>query len=431
MEGQDFYAHVLHLHQNGDFHGAVIGYRRLLRNRVDPALFHNLGVALSELERWDEARIAYEESLRLRPFSASTRSNLGLCLRSLGRLFEAETVLRDLLADDPWNIDVATNLAGVLLEQGRPDTAIQLLSPIVRRTEQHPIGWDTLGSCFLDEGILELALPTLARAYQQNPSNPDILFHLFAPLCSQNPSEGLALLQHGLTQHPKRWDWSFYLSAYAQWLGEHEKSLPVETPDFWRDSWEYALQNRQNSTHLFTTVVETLNFALDACTVEGLCLEFGTRFGTSARMIQRKSNDPLFVFDSFEGLPLAWHSVPKGAYSTGGRVPNLGPTVHPIVGWYAESLPPFLSQHCESIRFVHIDCDLYESTHDVLSHIHSRLVVGSILVFDEYWMAPHWREDEWKAWQECVKRHGLQYEYLAFSLLTRQAVLRIVSCTEQ
>ena len=181
------------LFQQRDYAGAVIAYRKALSASPTAELFHHLGRALSQLERWEEAKVAYEESLALKPFVAVTRNNLGIVLKEMGHLFDAEKVLRDLLSDDPWNIDVATNLAGVLLEQGRPDVALELLSPIVRRAGNHSVGWDTLGACFLDNGDLDVALACFARAHEQAPLNPTPLFHLFAPLFEQDHNQSLAL----------------------------------------------------------------------------------------------------------------------------------------------------------------------------------------------------------------------------------------------
>ena len=415
------------LFQQEDYAGAVVAYRKALSNRPTAELFHHLGRALGRLEHWEEAKIAYEESLALKPFIAVTRNNLGLVLKELGQLFEAEKVLRNLLSDDPWNIDVATNLSGVLLEQGRPDLALELLHPIVRRAGHHPVGWDTLGACFLDNGDLDVALACFARAHEQAPQNPTHLFHIFAPLFERDVKQAIALLRHGLQTHPDRWDWSWMIHCALEW--QHQPSTLTDTtsiPPHWLDSWQYALTHRIATTKLFSTTASTLRYALSLCSVDGLCMEFGTRFGTSARILQETNTYPLFAFDSFEGLPTAWHTVPKGAYSTGGYVPDLGDSIHPVVGWYSESLPPFMKHNQGPIRLLHIDCDLYSSTKDVFDRVHDRLVKGTVIIFDEYWNGPHWREDEWKAWQECCQEHNLLYEYRAFTLLTQQAVIQIV-----
>ncbi|HEU4709088.1 MAG TPA: hypothetical protein VFS17_07225, partial [Methylophilaceae bacterium] len=68
----------------------------------------------------------------------------------------------------------------------------------------------------------------------------------------------------------------------------------------------------------------------------------------------------------------------------------------------------------------------YSSTKTVLDALAPRIIPGSILVFDEYIGNEHWREDEYKAFQEAVKAYGWRYEYLSFSLFTKQVAVRIL-----
>ena len=49
-----------------------------------------------------------------------------------------------------------------------------------------------------------------------------------------------------------------------------------------------------------------------------------------------------------------------------------------------------------------------------------------MILFDEYLGHAHWREDEFKAFQEAVETYGWRYEYLAFSIFTKQVVVRIL-----
>ena len=48
-----------------------------------------------------------------------------------------------------------------------------------------------------------------------------------------------------------------------------------------------------------------------------------------------------------------------------------------------------------------------------------------MIAFDEYLAHPHWREDEFRAFQEAVGQYGWAYRYLGFSLLSQQALVRI------
>jgi hypothetical protein len=72
-----------------------------------------------------------------------------------------------------------------------------------------------------------------------------------------------------------------------------------------------------------------------------------------------------------------------------------------------------------------MDCDLYSSTSAVLENLADRLQVGTIILFDEYFGYHRWQEHEYKAWQECVKKHRIDYEYVGYSEI--QVAVRIKS----
>ena len=42
-------------------------------------------------------------------------------------------------------------------------------------------------------------------------------------------------------------------------------------------------------------------------------------------------------------------------------------------------------------------------------------------------MNEHWEEDEFRAFKEAVARHGWKFEYLGVSVVSKQAVVRIVA----
>lgn len=159
---------------------------------------------------------------------------------------------------------------------------------------------------------------------------------------------------------------------------------------------------------------------------DGLILEFGVYHGKTIRMIAAHfTNNVVHGFDTFTGIPADWHSTPSGSYSTHGTVPSTPDNVEFHVGLFSETLPSFLEQHDGSIKLMNIDCDLYSSTKDVLDLVQDRIVVGTIIIFDEYVMNPNWKKDEYKAFQEAVQTNGWEYDYIAISLVTGQAIVRI------
>jgi len=191
------------------------------------------------------------------------------------------------------------------------------------------------------------------------------------------------------------------------------------------DAWRYIKSVTNKVPAIIGSSIDAFKLGIEAAVVDGLVLEFGVRFGTSIRQISTLADQDVYGFDSFQGLPESWHSEAKGSYSTKGIIPSVPQNVTLHDGWFEETLPGFVEQHPEPVRFMNIDCDIYSSTKTVLENFAKQIIPGTVIVFDEYIGNEHWREDEFKAFQEAVLKYGWKYEYLCFSFMTKQAVVRI------
>jgi hypothetical protein len=150
----------------------------------------------------------------------------------------------------------------------------------------------------------------------------------------------------------------------------------------------------------------------------GLILEFGVSGGGSIRQIAGlAAARPVHGFDSFVGLQEDWAGTheQRGRYTVHGKLPRVPANVQLHKGWFNEVLPGFLATHPGPASFVNVDCDTYESSSYVLQQLGDRIREGSIILFDEYYNYPNWREHEYKAWQEFVAERKLSYRYLGFS----------------
>jgi hypothetical protein len=150
---------------------------------------------------------------------------------------------------------------------------------------------------------------------------------------------------------------------------------------------------------------------------KGEILEFGVMSGATIRFIAKTSGQTVHGFDSFEGLPEDWtgHREIKGAFGRGGKLPRVPANVVLHKGWFKDTIDAWLDSHPGKIGFIHMDCDLYSSTRDVLWPLKDRLQVGTIIKFDEYFNYPGWRDHEAKAWKEFVEEFKVEYRYLAFT----------------
>jgi hypothetical protein len=157
----------------------------------------------------------------------------------------------------------------------------------------------------------------------------------------------------------------------------------------------------------------------------GLFLEFGVFKGAGINLFAKELEGyslEVYGFDSFVGLEEDWtgnqNGRPEGAYSLEGKVPIVHANAHLEVGWIQETFPPFLRKHSDEIvAFAHLDFDTFSPTEYALEKIKPRLVPGSIVLFDELYGYPGWRDHEFKALNNVLARET--YEFICFS---REAV---------
>src|SRR4051794_39150897 len=90
---------------------------------------------------------------------------------------------------------------------------------------------------------------------------------------------------------------------------------------------------------------ELIEFSLGETKVDGHYLEFGVfTAGTIRFMAKRVGSRIIHGFDSFEGLPEAWHGYNLGreTFSLKGQLPKVPANVRLHRGWFEQSLPPWL-----------------------------------------------------------------------------------------
>ena len=176
----------------------------------------------------------------------------------------------------------------------------------------------------------------------------------------------------------------------------------------------------------FETKKELLIFSLDNVNVSGYYTEFGVFSGGTIRFMAKKNPQAQFHgFDSFEGLPEAWSGTrfTKATFTLKGKLPKVPVNVTLHKGWFSDSLPQWRQSHHDKIAFIHIDCDLYSSTLDILNNLKDKLQVGTVILFDEYFNYSNWENHEFKAWQEFISQNNIGYQYLGFA--RQQVAVRI------
>jgi tetratricopeptide (TPR) repeat protein len=254
-------------------------------------------------------------------------------------------------------------------------------------------------------------------------------------LADSNVGQAIACLESAVFHAPTEDRYRFFLGILLDYSGDRHQSKkflsfhpPSDAMTSDLESWAY-IQSLGTKPKMLGHASSVFHLAINKARKDGLVMEFGVFHGTSIRLIASLVESEVHGFDSFEGIPESWNSESAGSYSTGGVIPEVPKNVQLHAGWFENSIPNFRqakeSQRNSPVRFMNIDCDLYSSTKTVLDLFHEQIGPGTVLVFDEFIGNISWKQDEFKAFHDAVKRYGWNFEVLCFSFVTKQVAILI------
>lgn len=212
-------------------------------------------------------------------------------------------------------------------------------------------------------------------------------------------------------------DWSYKRNA-KNIERQLQKNALMDTARF--------VEENMNMTISFDNKFSLLKYSLDLAPKKGLFLEFGVFEGTTINFISSNTKNIVYGFDSFEGLPEFWRDgFDEGEFKME-NLPNVNNNVKLVKGWFEDSIPPFLKEHSENCSFIHIDCDLYSSTKNIFDKLNDKIKKDTIIVFDEFFNYPGWKEGEYKAFIEFVISNNVKYEYIGYCKYDEQVAVKIL-----
>jgi hypothetical protein len=167
---------------------------------------------------------------------------------------------------------------------------------------------------------------------------------------------------------------------------------------------------------------EILAHAARIAPAHGFILEFGVGDGRTVNYLAElpeMRERRVFGFDSFCGLPEPWGPYAKGHFAQE-RPPAVATNVELVVGLFGETLPMFLEMHEGTVALLHCDADLYASTKTALELLTTRIVPGTVIVLDEYYVEP---DHEQRAFRDWLAEHGRRCRHIART--DEQLIVRI------
>ena len=351
------------------------------------------------------------------------------------RFEQAQDICQKIIQAVPAQIDAVHLLGLIALKDGDIEAAVEYLANVVKRDPNKPQYLANLGLAYHEQGKLDLAIANYRKAIVIEPRYLDAHYNLHAALIdAKKLAPSIACLESVIALNPQDFDANFMLGMLQDYQGNTKASEAAFAQiqkgnaviQSRLDAWQYFKGAIKGTLPPITGSIQaTFKLATEAAKVNGAVLEFGVRHANSTRQLAALAKQDVHGFDSFEGIPEDWHNEGKGSYSTRGAIPKVPSNIHLHAGWFDATLPKFLEANTEKARLINIDCDIYSSTKTVLDLLASRIVSGTVIIFDEYIGNEHWRQDEFKAFQEVVKTYGWHYEYIAFSFFTKQVVVLI------
>lgn len=140
--------------------------------RIDPRYapaHHSLALALASRGRYSEALPYYDEALRLRPGSGEWRVNRGVALAALGRMDEGIREYETALRLEPRLPKAHYDLANALSGEGRLSEAEAEYRAALRADPEYPQAHNNLGVLLLKEGRTEEARGQFREALHIDP----------------------------------------------------------------------------------------------------------------------------------------------------------------------------------------------------------------------------------------------------------------------
>ena len=228
----------------GRLDDAVASYRRALAIKPDlTEAYNNLGFVLRDLGRLDDAVASYRRALEIKPDFAIAHNNLGLALRDLGRLDDAVASFLRALEIKPDYAPAHSNLGNALRDLGRLDDAVASCCLALEIKPDLIEAHNNLGNALGDLGRLDDAVASFRRALEIKPD------YAIAHLNLGNALEDLGQLDDAIASFHRALEIKpDYAEAYSNLLflhGYHALLDPREYLSLAR-GWEQACVSAQD-----------------------------------------------------------------------------------------------------------------------------------------------------------------------------------------
>jgi len=196
--------HAINLHRQGQFEEACVTYRKLTKSDPDLAEpWHLLGVVQLQSGHPDLAEPFFKKTLEREPDHVKCLTNLGGALCELERFNEAKTVLEKALSLDPSYINAQFNLGNVLMGLELDQSALRQFDDVLKIEPNHVKALLNASVVLAKKHLNDKAKRYLDKMLKLDPENFKGLLQLSVILERQNSlSRAQKCINKALAQQP-------------------------------------------------------------------------------------------------------------------------------------------------------------------------------------------------------------------------------------
>ena len=214
------------LDDKGRFDDAITALNKALQLKPDfPEALYNLGNVLAHKPQFDEAIAAYHKALQLKPDFPQALSNLGSALFRKGQFDEAIAAYHKALRLKPHDPQALTNLGSALYRQVRFEEGSGAINKALQLKPDNPEALNNLGSALARKDRFDEAIAAFHKALQLKPDFPQALNNLGSALARKDRfDEAIAALNKAVQLEPDNPSLYYNLGRILRKAGKEEEA---------------------------------------------------------------------------------------------------------------------------------------------------------------------------------------------------------------
>ena len=216
--------------QLGKLDEAVLAFQKALSIKPNDAqAYYNMGNALKDQEKLEEAIDAYRKALSIKPDYADAYVNMGNVLTDQEKLEDAIEAYNRALSNEPDNAEAHYNMGNALKDQEKLEEAIDAYRKALSIKPDYADAYVNMGNVLTDQEKLEDAIEAYNGALSNEPDNAEAYYNIGNALKDQEKlGEAIEAYDKALSVKPDYADAHFNLSLIKKYEEDDDQIIQAQ-----------------------------------------------------------------------------------------------------------------------------------------------------------------------------------------------------------